>query len=194
MSNHSKNNIVISKKNPESHSKKIKRNNIHPLWFSFIDYCETLGYGEILRLKIHDGLPALAEEVRLRTSFLNLRREGQKKEEQSNENRSQRLQIIKNFENLDIQTLKKFHPDFLHDWEKTIIEREVIGLFIESYFVEKSASLKKFMFNLEKTILKKVLAKVNGNQKEASRLLGLNNQTLNSKVKKYDISINKDPK
>jgi hypothetical protein len=42
---------------------------IHPAWFSFIKYCEGLRYGEIEKLKIQDGLPMLAEEVKKKIKF-----------------------------------------------------------------------------------------------------------------------------
>lgn len=42
---------------------------IHPVWHSFIKYCESLGYGEIEKLKIQDGLPMLAEEVKKKIKF-----------------------------------------------------------------------------------------------------------------------------
>jgi hypothetical protein len=42
---------------------------LHPLWYSFIRYCENLKYGEIEKLKIQDGLPLLAEEVRRKIRF-----------------------------------------------------------------------------------------------------------------------------
>jgi hypothetical protein len=42
---------------------------IHPAWYSFIKYCETLKYGEIDKLKIQDGLPMLAEEVKKKIKF-----------------------------------------------------------------------------------------------------------------------------
>jgi len=42
---------------------------VHPLWHSFIKYCETLEYGEIDKLKIHDGLPVSAEKALKKTKF-----------------------------------------------------------------------------------------------------------------------------
>ncbi len=42
---------------------------IHPVWYSFIKYCETLRYGDIEKLKIQDGLPMLAEEVKKKIKF-----------------------------------------------------------------------------------------------------------------------------
>jgi hypothetical protein len=42
---------------------------IHHVWYSFIKYCEALKYGEIEKLKIQDGLPMLAEEVKKKVKF-----------------------------------------------------------------------------------------------------------------------------
>lgn len=43
---------------------------IHPVWYSFIKYCETLKYGDIEKLKIQDGLPMIAEEVKRKIKFV----------------------------------------------------------------------------------------------------------------------------
>jgi hypothetical protein len=43
--------------------------HIHPAWFSFIKYCESLKYGEIERLKVQDGIPVMAEVVRSKVRF-----------------------------------------------------------------------------------------------------------------------------
>ncbi len=42
---------------------------LHPAWFLFIKYCEEIGFGEIDRLKIQNGLPMVAEEVRKKVGF-----------------------------------------------------------------------------------------------------------------------------
>ena len=42
---------------------------IHPIWYTFIKHCESLGYGEIEKLKIQDGLPMMAEEVKKKIKF-----------------------------------------------------------------------------------------------------------------------------
>jgi hypothetical protein len=49
-----------------SHCRLIR---IHHIWYSFIKYCEELKYGEIEKLKIQDGLPMLAEEVKKKVKF-----------------------------------------------------------------------------------------------------------------------------
>lgn len=43
--------------------------NLHPNWCEFIRQCEMLGYGEIFRLKIQDGLPMAAETIKRRVQF-----------------------------------------------------------------------------------------------------------------------------
>ncbi len=42
---------------------------IHHVWYQFIKYCEELRFGEIEKLKIQDGLPMLAEEVKKKIRF-----------------------------------------------------------------------------------------------------------------------------
>jgi hypothetical protein len=42
---------------------------IHPIWEEFMRYCETMNYGEINKLKIKDGLPMVAEEVKEKIVF-----------------------------------------------------------------------------------------------------------------------------
>jgi hypothetical protein len=47
----------------------IANQSLHPAWLSFIRYCGGLQHGEIDRLKIHDGLPVLAEVTRKKVKF-----------------------------------------------------------------------------------------------------------------------------
>jgi hypothetical protein len=49
--------------------KEAKTLRIHPMWYAFIKYCETLGYGEIQKLRIENGLPVGAEEVKKKIKF-----------------------------------------------------------------------------------------------------------------------------
>jgi len=42
---------------------------IHPSWLALIELCRDLGYGEIERLSIQDGLPVLAETVKKKVRF-----------------------------------------------------------------------------------------------------------------------------
>lgn len=54
---------------PDSGFSQCRLIRIHPVWYSFIKFCEVLGYGEIDKLKIEDGLPMLAEEVKKKIKF-----------------------------------------------------------------------------------------------------------------------------
>ena len=38
--------------------------SLHPAWREHMKLCESMGYGEIERLKVHNGLPVLAEITR----------------------------------------------------------------------------------------------------------------------------------
>lgn len=42
---------------------------VSPAWFKFIEYCKVIGHGEIDKLKIHNGVPVLAEKVVQKTKF-----------------------------------------------------------------------------------------------------------------------------
>jgi hypothetical protein len=43
---------------------------IHPSWLAVIELCRELGYGEIERLSIQDGVPVLAEIVKRKVRFM----------------------------------------------------------------------------------------------------------------------------
>jgi len=42
---------------------------LHPAWRRLIQYCADLGYGEIEKLKIQDGLPMAAEVTTRKIKF-----------------------------------------------------------------------------------------------------------------------------
>jgi len=42
---------------------------LHPAWIAFVRYCQEMGYGEIERLKIQDGIPVLVEVSRQKIKF-----------------------------------------------------------------------------------------------------------------------------
>jgi DNA-binding NtrC family response regulator len=53
--------------------------------------------------------------------------------------------------------------------------------------------LKEFLESLEKSVICRLLARFNGNQRRTARHLGMKYTTLNGKVKKYGISFRKTP-
>ena len=42
---------------------------VHPAWLRLMQYCVELGYGEIEKLKIQDGIPVIADVVRDKVKF-----------------------------------------------------------------------------------------------------------------------------
>lgn len=67
------------------------------------------------------------------------------------------------------------------------IRTELLELFIDYFCRENPIFLKHLMDSIEKCIIMKVLTKVQGNQKEAAKVLGIKYTTLNQKIKKYGI-------
>jgi hypothetical protein len=59
--------LEVNRMNSRPHRNRITC--IHPAWRSFITLCESIQFGEIAKLRIQDGLPYLAEEVRKKTKF-----------------------------------------------------------------------------------------------------------------------------
>lgn len=62
---------------------------------------------------------------------------------------------------------------------------------VEEFFLhEKEGELYKFLLNIvEKPLIENVLYKTGGNQLEAARILGINRNTLRTKIKKLNIYI-----
>jgi hypothetical protein len=42
---------------------------LHPVWVAFIRHCQELGFGEISKLKVQDGVPVMAEETVKKVKF-----------------------------------------------------------------------------------------------------------------------------
>ena len=78
-------------------------------------------------------------------------------------------------------------------WGEVKIRREAIRLFSEAFYLGQTIPMKTFIESLEKDIIFNMLVKVNGNQKEVARLLGMKYTTLNQKIKKYGINFKKKP-
>jgi ribosomal protein S12 methylthiotransferase accessory factor YcaO len=58
---------VIHKRNDEHNGKVVQL--ISEEWARLIQFCQKLGYGEIEKLKIHDGVPVIADVVREKVKF-----------------------------------------------------------------------------------------------------------------------------
>jgi len=72
--------------------------------------------------------------------------------------------------------------------------REILfNSFMEYFFIRQRRPLRESLNILEKAILIRVLASVNGKQKDAAKFLDLKYTTLSEKVKKYNIKYFKSP-
>jgi two-component system nitrogen regulation response regulator GlnG len=62
---------------------------------------------------------------------------------------------------------------------------------VEDFFLrEKEGKLYKFLLNVvEKPLIENVLRRTEGNQLKAAKILGINRNTLHSKIKKLKINI-----
>lgn len=105
---------------------------------------------------------------------------------------------------------RKSGPNFLEEWrkrrkvipekiekesiyKKDKLKMEIFDLFVELFCLEPPLLLNGLLTGVEKSIIIKILSKVEGNQKEAARLLGIKYTTLNEKVKRYKIRFQKGP-
>lgn len=62
-------------KSLDNELRKYRLIHIHPVWYSFIMYCESLKYGEIKKIKIQDGVPVFAEEAKRKIKFTEKKQE-----------------------------------------------------------------------------------------------------------------------
>lgn len=74
-----------------------------------------------------------------------------------------------------------------------LFRSDLFELFIQFFFSPGAGGLKDFISQTEREVILNILAKTQGNQKEASKVLGLKYTTLNQKLKKYKIRIKKIP-
>jgi len=71
---------------------------------------------------------------------------------------------------------------------KPEVSREgLLRYFSEYFIVRKRVPLKNLMDSVERSILIKILDRVNGNQRKAAKILGVKCTTLNQKIRKYNI-------
>ena len=59
----------VKEKTMEKNPPKSRHIHIHPIWYTFIKYCESVKFGEIENLKIQDGLPMVAEGIKKKIMF-----------------------------------------------------------------------------------------------------------------------------
>jgi transcriptional regulator with AAA-type ATPase domain len=71
------------------------------------------------------------------------------------------------------------------------LKRRLFWFFVESFFSNRKITLKGFMKIMERNIILRALDKANGDQKKAADILGVKYTTLNEKIKRYQIRIQK---
>ena len=62
-------NHVLESRKDGATGVRSEQEGMHPAWIAFVRYCQEMGYGEIERLKIHDGIPVLVEVSRQKIKF-----------------------------------------------------------------------------------------------------------------------------
>jgi hypothetical protein len=55
----------------ETDCKKVQYPDIetHPIWLKFISYCQKIGFGELQKVLIQDGIPVSAEKATEKVKF-----------------------------------------------------------------------------------------------------------------------------
>lgn len=71
------------------------------------------------------------------------------------------------------------------------LKRRLFWFFVEYFFNSSNVPLKKFMKIMERNIILRALDKAYGDQKKAAEILGMKYTTLNEKIKRYQIRIQK---
>jgi DNA-binding protein Fis len=70
---------------------------------------------------------------------------------------------------------------------------ELFDIFVEYWCTTMPVNLRRLINDVERSVIIKILGKVNGNQKIAAKALGINPTTLNEKLKKFGIYFRKAP-
>ncbi len=63
----------------------------------------------------------------------------------------------------------------------------MFGSLFEEFYVKRTASLREFLANIERSLILDTLERTKGDQKKAAEILGLKYTTLHEKIKRYHI-------
>jgi len=109
--------------------------------------------------------------------------------------KSENLIIEKNMDSLaylDVQrSIKNHRADDHKPLEEAGFIENLFSLFLERICADEPVPLGVLMKHVERNIIIRVLSMVNGNQKEAAKILRIKYTTLNEKIKKYKIQLRK---
>ena len=93
----------------------------------------------------------------------------------------------------DFKHAEKINPEYLDEWKDRTFRKEVFELFVEYFCFQQKVPFKELIGHVEKSILIRSLSQFNGSQKSAAKFLGIKYTTLNEKLKRYNIRIDKKP-
>ncbi len=93
----------------------------------------------------------------------------------------------------DFQQTEKINPEYLEEWKERTFRKEVFELFVEYFCFRQKVPFKELIGHVEKSILIRTLSQFNGSQKSAAKFLGIKYTTLNEKLKRYNIRLDKKP-
>ncbi len=132
-----------------------------------------------------EGLPEFFDikrqiECEGKNFFINFFRREDRKREVNQRGMARFLSNDKNRAKNKNESIKEFR-----------LKKEICWLFIDYFFATGSIPLRDFMDRMERNIILRTLNRVNGNQKQAAKILGLKSTTLNEKIKKFRIQLRK---
>jgi DNA-binding NtrC family response regulator len=90
----------------------------------------------------------------------------------------------KDFQDSDTRERKFLYEEML--WE------DLLRMAIDSFSTVESLQLREFLERLEKGIIIRTLSRVDGNLKEAAKILGVKYTTLHEKLKRHSIRLRRD--
>lgn len=76
-------------------------------------------------------------------------------------------------------------------WESKF-RLNILKIFIEYFCIRKRVPFKDLMNSVERMIIVRTLSQFDGNQRKAAEFLGLKHTTLNEKIKRYNIRVQKE--
>jgi DNA-binding NtrC family response regulator len=93
----------------------------------------------------------------------------------------------------EVESVEKISPEYLDEWKERTFRKEVFELFIEYFCIRQRVPFKELIGRVEKSILMRALSQCRGCQKSAAKFLGIKYTTLNEKLKRYNIRLDKRP-
>ena len=109
--------------------------------------------------------------------------------------KSENLIIEKNVDSLPHldagRSIKDYRAENHKPLEGAGFIENLFSLFLERVCIDESVPLGELLKYVERSIIIRILSIVEGNQKEAAKMLGIKYTTLNEKVKKYKIQLRK---